>query len=219
MAEFDRFAGSYRAVLDGSVGSAAYFAEGKALWLRDQLGADFAGRVLDFGCGIGLLCEAILRALPGVHLTGFDVSADSLASVPASVRTQAQLTSDEATIGDSYDLIVISNVLHHVPLTERDGLLAALVARLAPAGRLVVFEHNPLNPMTRWVVAHCPFDDDAVLLWPAETLERLARAGLGAPQRAWVAFLPPALGRWRSWERHLQRLPLGAQYVAWGSRP
>ncbi len=218
MAEFDRFAGNYRAMLDGSVGSAAYFAEGKALWLCDLVGSGFTGRVLDFGCGIGLLSEALLRVLPGVKLTGFDVSAESLEGAPAVVRERARLTADEDGLGGGFDLVVVSNVMHHVPLADRDALLRSLAERLAVGGRLVIFEHNPLNPLTRWVVAHCAFDDDAVLLWPGETLRRLEGAGLRAPRREWVAFLPPALGRLRHWESYLRNLPLGAQYVAWASR-
>ena len=218
MAEFDRFAGNYRAVLDDSVGSAAYFADGKAQWLRGLLGPAFCGRVLDFGCGVGLLSAAMLREWPQLKLTCFDVSTDSLASVPAAVHERAVLCAQERELGDGYDLIVVSNVLHHVPLADRDALLQSLVARLTSGGRLVVFEHNPLNPLTRWVVSHCAFDDDAVLLWPSEALRRLQAAGLQAPRRAWVAFVPPVLGRLRRWEPWLHRLPFGAQYVAWGSR-
>jgi hypothetical protein len=62
-------------------------------------------------------------------------------------------------------------VLHHVPPADREALLARVATKLAPGGKLVVFEHNPWNPLTRKVVAECAFDADAVLLPPTEILK------------------------------------------------
>ncbi|HTD28409.1 MAG TPA: hypothetical protein VK660_03380, partial [Xanthomonadaceae bacterium] len=42
-----------------------------------------------------------------------------------------------------------------------------------------MIEHNPL---TRWMVAHCEFDDDAILLWPKEVKPYFVEAGLKAPR-------------------------------------
>jgi SAM-dependent methyltransferase len=219
MPSFDRFASEYRDVLDGSVGSAAYFADGKASWIAREVGPDFRGRVLDFGCGIGLLAEALARHLPGAHLTGFDVSAQSLAATPAHLRQRVDFTHDPKAMGHAYDLIVISNVLHHIPVAERDGVLADLATRLVSGGKLAIFEHNPLNPVTRVVVARCPFDDDAILLWPREALDRLGHAGLRPQPRAYVAFFPKPLAVLRGLEARLRWCPLGAQYVALGVKP
>jgi 2-polyprenyl-3-methyl-5-hydroxy-6-metoxy-1,4-benzoquinol methylase len=216
---FDAFARDYRDVLDGSVGSAAYFADTKAAWLVRRLGVDFAGRVLDYGCGVGLLAAAIARALPQTTLTGFDVSQDSLGAVPAELRGKHRFVGQLEEVGGEFDVCVLANVLHHVPVGERDGLLADLAARLRPGGTLAIFEHNPWNPATRWVVAHCPFDGDAILLRSRESCQRLRRAGLRDVERAYLAFLPPFLQRFAHLDAHLPHLPLGAQYVAFGVQP
>lgn len=222
MAEFDRFADSYRTVLDQGVAasgeSSEYFADYKARWLASRLGHGFAGRILDYGCGVGLLTACLLRHLPAARCTGFDVSSDSIAAVPADVAGGAQFTSDLREIDSDFQLIVLSNVLHHVPATERDALIQTLVGRLAPGGELAVFEHNPGNPATRLVVSRCPFDHDAVLLWPGETRARLRRAGLGAVAHRYVVFFPRPLARLRRLEPMIGWLPLGAQYVASGVR-
>ncbi len=219
MAQFDRYAGEYQSVLDDSVGSGAYFAAVKAAAAAALLGHGFAGRLLDYGCGVGLLAGALLDRLPQATLVGFDVSQPCLDGIAEPLRSRAAWTSDKAKLGGDFAAIVVSNVLHHVAVAERDSLLADLASRLAPGGRLLVFEHNPANPATRWVVAHCAFDDDAVLLWPRQTTGRLRSAGLQGVQVRYLGFVPPALGRWLPLERHLRQVPLGAQYLAWGRRP
>ena len=219
VAEFDRFAGDYRSVLDGAVGSAQYYARAKALAAVTQVGADFAGKVLDYGCGVGLLAAALLQLSPRAQLTGFDVSAPCLHSIGEPLRSAATWSSEPVELADCYDLIVISNVLHHVVPAERDSLLGELANRLKSGGKLLIFEHNPLNPLTRWVVAHCAFDDDAVLLWPRETQARLRTAGLQSQGCDYLAFFPQRLARFQPAERHLAGLPLGAQYMAVGHKP
>jgi len=48
-------------------------------------------------------------------------------------------------------------------------------------GHVVVFEHNPLNPVTRFVVARTPIDPNAILLRAAEVMRGLSGAGFVAP--------------------------------------
>jgi hypothetical protein len=87
-------------------------------------------------------------------------------------------------------------------VTKRDGLT-------------VVFEHNPLNPLTRRVVRDCAFDEGVELLGRRE-LERLYRAaGLAVVEAEYLLFFP-----WRAdaLERRLTWLPFGAQYVVAGRR-
>jgi len=216
---FDEFASDYRTVLDSSVGSARFFADGKARWLARRLGAEFSGRILDFGCGIGLLAAAIHRALPNAELTGFDVSQASIAALPEDILQSGQFTADLASLPHDFTAIVLSNVLHHIAPSERDGVLQDLASRLQPGGSLVIFEHNPLNPATRLVVARCAFDDDAILLWPKESLRRLRDLHLDKITREYIAFFPPSLASLCRFEPSLARLPFGSQYVASGVRP
>jgi len=82
-----------------------------------------------------------------------------------------------------------------------------------PDGLVAVFEHNPLNPLTRRVVRTCAFDEGVVMIG-ANELARLFRAArLRVTDREYLLFFP-----WRAdaLERRLTRLPLGAQYVVTG---
>jgi trans-aconitate methyltransferase len=67
---------------------------------------------------------------------------------------------------NKYDLIFSEGVFHHIPHDEHKNLLMELFALLNPNGKLVVWEHNPLNPFTRKIVNDCTFDQDAVLIYP-----------------------------------------------------
>lgn len=69
--------------------------------------------VLDAGCAIGFLVEA-LRAR-GVDARGFDVSEYAISQVPAELRPYCVLGSVTDEIEGSYDLITCIEVLEHLP--------------------------------------------------------------------------------------------------------
>ncbi len=93
------------------------------------------------------------------------------------------------------------------------ALLTTIHELLAPGGRLVIFEHNPLNPVTRRAVAACPFDDNAVLLWPWEVKNLLRGVNLVEIDLDFIVFFPRALSPMRPLEPKLSWLPMGAQVV------
>jgi SAM-dependent methyltransferase len=215
--EFDRFAEDYAGVLDRSIAvsgeDSTYFAEYKALYLKRMLGASFSGKVLDFGCGVGLLSRYLRQQLPAARLDGFDVSADSISKIDPALSSQGVFTSASDQLGPAYDLIVVANVMHHVPPEQRPAVVQNLADRLAGRGLLCIFEHNPSNLVTRWVVERCPFDDDAILLPPEETSGYAATAGLHVRGRDYIVFMPSFLAWLRPLESSLRWLPMGAQYV------
>ena len=214
---FDRFAGDYRQVLDRSIAmsgeDSSYFAEYKARYLRRVLSPRFAGKVLDFGCGIGLLSGFLKKHLPAIQLDGYDVSQDSIRQVDRALSSHGTFACDLSQLASDYRLIVIANVMHHIPPGERSGVVHELAARLTGGGMLAIFEHNPVNPVTRWVVERCPFDDDAILLPAGEMLAYIAQAHLTPKRRDYIVFLPHFFAWMRPLESSLSWLPLGAQYA------
>ena len=168
MSGFDKFAGDYKSVVDETVAWAGddllYYAEYKAKYIAQVLGRTFSGKALDFGCGIGLLSRLLKRLLPSLAVDGFDVSTSSLLQVDPELRAQGVFTSHRGHLDHDYDLIIAANVLHHVPPQARQDMLREIHEHLAPVGHLFVFEHNPLNPLTRVAVSRCPLDQEAVLM-------------------------------------------------------
>jgi 2-polyprenyl-3-methyl-5-hydroxy-6-metoxy-1,4-benzoquinol methylase len=216
--EFDRYAGSYDRLHAQSVSgeSPAYFALYKQRILERMLGRGFDRPVLDFGCGIGNLTTLLARSFPKVD--GYDPSAECL-KIAAERSPRARFYDDpEELPHDHYGAVVLANVLHHVPRRNRPGLMTTVAATLARGGRLIVFEHNPMNPITRRAVAICPFDAGVELLFPWETKRLLRRAGLSKVGLEYIVFFPHKLAFARRMEPSLAWLPLGAQVCASGIR-
>lgn len=211
--DFDRFASEYvsrhkvNVALSGE--EPAYFADYKLHCIERLVGAGYREPILDFGCGVGMLTERLGRRFPEVH--GYDPSSECLAV--ARNRCGATFHGDESSLPDRhFGLVILANVLHHVPVAGRSDLLRRIASRVRPGtGRLVVFEHNPINPLTRYVVSRCEFDEEAVLLWPWELKRLLGSCGYSAIDERFIVFFPKALAALRGLEPLLGWLPLGAQ--------
>ena len=219
---FDQFAGNYKEVLDRSLAASgedsAYFAEYKARYLKRVLRENPPAKVLDFGCGVGLLSGFLQKHLGPLLLDGFDVSSSSISRIPSRLTESGVFTSDLDQLSHAYDLIVVANVLHHIGPEKRAATLRQLASRLNATGKIAIFEHNPTNPVTRWTVERCPFDEDAILLHPGEAASHLMQANLGIVRRDYIVFMPRFLAWLRPLERWLAWLPLGAQFVIIGEK-
>jgi SAM-dependent methyltransferase len=216
LAEFDEYATNYKQVVAASIRitgeSSEYFAAYKADYIARKIAPRPGTRLLDYGCGIGLLSAQIRKRLPQVRVDGFDVSKHSVEQIEPALHSQGTFTTDRSQLLPAYDVIVLANVLHHVSPTERDSLLKQVSSRLARNGRIVVFEHNPLNPLTRHAVSQCPFDEGVQLL-PVREARGYFREGFEWVTRDYAVFFP----RWLSWLQPFEGLlswcPLGAQYA------
>lgn len=173
-------------------------------------------RIMDFGAGIGNSVKPMREMFPDARITCLDVSEKSLAQCRRQgtadtefrVYDGAQIPAD---LG-SFDLIFTSCVFHHIPAEVHISLLSQLRARLAPEGMLLLFEHNPWNPLTRHAVRTCPFDEHAVLISAPEMRRRLLAAGFRNVRIDYRLFFPRFLSALRVLEPALVSLPLGAQY-------
>jgi len=220
VAEFDAFAENYNRILKDNVSAfgeaPAYFAQQKTAYLQKRVLKKPDAKILDFGCGIGNLVQVLHERLAGATLHGFDVSEQSLNGIPDHIRRIGRFTSDFGELDCDYDIAVLAGVLHHIATDERRTVLGRVIERLKPGGAMLVFEHNPFNPLTRKTVRECVFDRDAVLLKPAETIRHLQDAGLQRVRRDFTLFFPRPLSGLRSLEDGLRWCPLGAQYAVHG---
>jgi SAM-dependent methyltransferase len=224
---FDRNAESYEADVEHSIAFArqehAFFIKLKADALLDlverRLGDPAQLTALDAGCGIGLADTLLAPRFRSV--TGIDTSEPAIAharkenpGVDYAVQDAARLPFEDG----SFDVAFAICVLHHVPPADRTTLTGELSRVTRPGGIVVVFEHNPLNPLTRLAVARCPFDGDAVLLGPREVGALLPAAGLEPLEHRYIVFFPWSLPALRRAERYLAPLPFGAQYYVAGRK-
>lgn len=212
---FDDYAHSYNELIAKQLNffsdDESYFAAYKIEVMRRALQCE-PQVILEFGCGIGRNLRYLVEAFPKAEITACDISEQSLV-IARKDNPSVKVVSTEQALSTRYDLIFVAGVFHHVPLAERAEVMQMLARALSPEGRLFVFEHNPYNPVTRRIVARCPFDEDAVLLKPQELNQLTQAAGLVTRDVQYVLFFPSWLKSLRPLERKLTWLPLGGQYV------
>jgi len=216
LAQFDNYASDYQLLVTENVRvtgePSEYFGSYKAAYVARRIAPPKGSKILDYGCGIGTLSKYLKEALPGAQIDGFDVSRESVERIDMNLLNQGTFTDSLDQLGHSYDLVVLSNVLHHVRPTDRGNLISDSVSRLAIGGKLVIFEHNPMNPLTRWAVSQCPFDGDAILL-PSSESRGFFGGRMRLMWRDYIVFFPRWLKWFRPFEPALRWCPLGAQYA------
>jgi SAM-dependent methyltransferase len=222
-AEFDRFDQTYEAELDRSISFAgaehAFYVEAKARRLLELAGRRIGERplrVLDVGCGVGLTDRALLphvESLEGVDVSPGMIERARDANPAAEYRVYdgRRLPFEDG----GFDVSFAITVLHHVEPPDRRPLVAEMGRVTKADGLVAVFEHNPLNPLTRRVVRTCAFDEGVVLIGRSELVALFRAAGIRVTDAEYLLFFP-----WRAdaVERTLRKVPLGAQYVV-GGRP
>jgi SAM-dependent methyltransferase len=134
-----------------------------------------SGRLLDVGCGPGRLTRLIAGRLPGVAITGLDLSGDMIRQaergpgLPNLVFRQG--SPDSLGIAGEFDFAVSVLSFHH--WEEPEEVLAGIHRALKPGGRLWIYEQDPEAPSA-------DIHADRAALWgwlrvPAAWQRRLAR--------------------------------------------
>lgn len=223
---FDRFAADYSTqmsrALCGCDQGHDFFLRAKAdaiVRAASVLGNAGRLRLLEIGCGPGLLGRFLAAAFP--RTWGCDTSIACLSEAHRSTSGLRLFAADGLRTpfpSHSFDLVVASCVLHHVAAGSRNAMVLEMARLLRPGGLAVICEHNPWNPLTRAVVARCEFDHDAVLLSAGETRRRMRQAGLSLVRTRFILFFPWQGALWERVAMLLAHIPLGAQYVALGTR-
>jgi len=225
---FDNHAKTYRDDVQSSISFSGqdveYFTRRKADLLRsitERLLGDCTGLVaLDVGSGSGSM-DAVLTGHFGL-LAGCDPSVKSVEMAAADNTEPRYLAADGASLpyrDSSVDVAFAINVLHHVEPPDRDGFLAEVSRVVRPGGLVLIFEHNPWNPLTRVSVSRCEFDEGVELLTKRELRERVTRCGLQPLEQRYIVFTPIDSPLVHRIENRLGGIPLGAQQYTVAMRP
>jgi len=223
-AEFDKFAEEYLSTHTKNIACTGedpeYFSrykieEVRRRWNREKRAEPAA--ILDFGTGIGGSLPFLAQKFPAAALTALDVSRRSLEIAEHRNPGMANFVLHDggehfSLPRGAFDLIFTSCVFHHIPQTEHVGLFSQLRQLLKPGGVMITFEHNPINPVTRYIVATCPFDENAVLIPVPLLVRRQRQAGFCDIRVAYTGFFPGSLRALRPLERFMTAVPIGAQY-------
>jgi 2-polyprenyl-6-hydroxyphenyl methylase/3-demethylubiquinone-9 3-methyltransferase len=184
-------------------------------FLRDEMLRHFARtpggmrpleglRVLDVGCGGGLICEPLARL--GALVTGLDPAVENIeaarrhaAGQGLAIEYHAGRVEELEAEGRSFDAVVCLEVVEHVP--DAGAFLATCAVLVRPGGLML------LSTLNRTLKAYllAIIGGEYVLRWlpvgthqwdrfvtPDELIRHLREAGLGAPTVKGLVYNPLA---------------------------
>jgi 2-polyprenyl-6-hydroxyphenyl methylase / 3-demethylubiquinone-9 3-methyltransferase len=204
-------------------------------YIRDTLIAHFhrkaagtrplAGlRVLDIGCGGGLIAEPLARL--GAAVTGVDASEENVgvarahaAEMGLAIDYRAAAAEDLAKGGEPFDVVLCLEIVEHV--ADLDGFLAAAARLVRPGGVLIAATLNRTPQSYLFAIVGAEY----VLRWlprgthnwekfvrPSELAARLRQGGLAVRDLSGVVYSPLS-GAWRIGR------DLGVNYICCAVRP
>ena len=144
--------------------------------------------VADLGCGGGSVVACIQKCFPGASVTGFDISSESLGSVPQKIRRLSGISLCAGRLPDlplaqaSLDLAVCTEVLEHLEPEVFEATFNE-VSRVLKPGGYFLFTLPIGERMNVMVCPHCStiFTPNQHLnfeISPADIEKRLSRSGL-----------------------------------------
>lgn len=217
---FDQFANNYHDELNDALAAtgadSAFFAEGRVLWLQRcfaKLG-EMPRQAMDYGCGTGSTTPLLSSILGVSEVVGVDVS-------PAIIATAREKYASEhvhfAAVAEytppgTLDLVYCNGVFHHIPRAQRPEALEYIRRSIHRDGWFSLWENNPWNPGTQYVMSRCAFDKDAEKLSVFEATKLLREAGFTIYSVDFLFLFPQFLRALRPVETFLSKLPFGAQY-------
>jgi 2-polyprenyl-6-hydroxyphenyl methylase / 3-demethylubiquinone-9 3-methyltransferase len=220
---------------DGKFGPLHRLNPVRLTYIRDHLARHFGRealkpkplsglRVLDIGCGGGLIAEPLARL--GAAMVAIDASATNIGVAQAhaaeselAIDYRCTTAEDLAAAGERFDVVLCLEVVEHV--ADRDLFLAAAASLVKPGGALIAATLNRTPQSYLMAIVGAEY----VLRWlpigthewgkfvrPSELARALRHAGLDVADLSGVSYNPVA-DTWR-----LTR-DLGVNYMCLAVRP
>jgi len=225
--EFNRYSSDYVQQVKKSISfmrvRQEFFTRVKAGYIlelaRTHLGDPCKTKIVDVGCGVGLTDQLLCDSVGELH--GVDVAGESVVLAQKNVPRGLYRAYDGGKLpyeDQMFDLAFCVNVLHHVLPTQWTALAAEMARVIRIGGIVIVFEHNPLNPLTRLAVFRCKFDRGTNLLGMRTARKILSSQSLRIVDSRYILASPFAGRVWDRIDSVLRAIPAGAQYFVAGKR-
>jgi ubiquinone/menaquinone biosynthesis C-methylase UbiE len=203
-AEFDKFADEYHSLHQKNIRlsgeGAEFFAEYKIRdifeLLTNRADNQDPQQILDFGAGIGTAIPNLLRFFPDATLTCLDVSEKSIEVGRSRFPGFADFQSFDGKCipfpDNIFDQVFATFVFQYIPNSANFGLLSEWFRVKKLRGTTIIFEHNPLYPLTVNVVNTCSSDKNAELIPGILLRKEMQRTGFQKVGLRYKLFLPRA---------------------------
>jgi len=127
-------------------------------WLQ-RFGLRPGDRVLELGCGVGTVTQLIPEALPQGSVLGLDLSPRSIATAQERLASygNVELRAADVAAADvegKYDVVVLPDVIEHIPLDQHDALFGRIAGWVKPDGFVLLHYPNPHH--LEWCHANHP---------------------------------------------------------------
>lgn len=104
--------------------------------------------VLELGCGVGTVTELVSTELPQGSILGVDLSPRSIATAEQRLASRGNvsfLATDvvDAEVEGRFDVVLLPDVIEHIPLERHDALFARVASWVKPDGFVLLHYPNP----------------------------------------------------------------------------
>lgn len=218
---FDKSADKYSSIIDDAIKFSnkdqSFFTAIKSQLILKVINGIMPAKeaeVLDVGCGVGLIHTHLAPRLK--RLEGID---SSEASIKQARKTHPDInyrSYDGRELpyeNGQFDFAITIGVMHHILPETWCSYLKEVRRVLKSGGTAIIIEHNPINPVTQYVVRSCELDKDANLLSNWRCRKELTRAGFRRCSTNYFMFFPFEATFFRNIESLLGWFPMGAQYI------
>jgi len=145
--EFDKFTHNYRAIHNKNLKltgyPSSYFAERKIREISNQIkNRNEPSRILDLGCGDGLCSFFFQNYFPNAYIHGLDISDESIQKAQQRKISKTRFSAYDGQHipydDESFNIIMLANILHHVTGTGKQKLILSECYRILQKKRDIV---------------------------------------------------------------------------------
>ncbi len=226
MEEFDEYADNYRSihtqnVKDVSGVDSDYFSKYKIVETASLLENS---RILDYGCGDGNSAFFIQKLINKYEYSGIDISDACIEKAKERNIANCNFCSYDGFHipfpDETFDIVFAACVFHHIDTENHLSSLREIYRVLKHGGRFIVFEHNPLNPLTLRIVHDCVFDKGVELIPARKMKSKIRSVGFSPVLCNYTLFMPrKGIFKKMIWlEKILKKFPAGGQYYCVGEK-
>jgi ubiquinone/menaquinone biosynthesis C-methylase UbiE len=139
------------------------------------------GKILDLGCGYGLLANLLSLNNDGWYVVGIDSNPNRIEQARLSIKDRDNI---EFHLGDARkfpldaNVVILTDFLHHLKFEDQDKMLEDIHQQLCPGGTLILLEASTKPKLKSFMsrLSDCllyPFDEKANFRDPEELASTL----------------------------------------------
>lgn len=119
---------------------------------------------------------------------------------------------------NSIDICLAICLLHHIDPSKRLEIVKEMDRITKKKGLILIFEHNPINPITQLIVRRCIVDRGVKLLSLPQLRHLYRMSNIQVLAEKYILFFPERLPFLKPVESFFRYIPLGGQYVIVGRK-